>query len=252
MSTLIAMYPGHMIARDGDKTIALVSINDRINNPSLRSATSNVYSSIRVGAESINKMQEMQYPLPQMFDNYRKTLTTTIAPATRTLVTTLREANTANKATRANLLLPRTPIDPLRASIKLQMLIGKKPAKIIEMAHKDATGEIGAIMFDNWDTLEMPDVMRGELEKSVARTNAVNRFAQTAARRKPTPQDILADGPDMELATQMADAAIRDLDAATDEIHAVRNWVFDAINHISVAANITPSAAMSAVLSEAA
>lgn len=252
MLRMIDIHSNHIISRSGDRTSALVSIADRINNTALRSGVSSAYSAIRIGAESIIKMQEMEYPFPQIHDAYRKTLTSSIVPPAKACIVALRAANTANKAAKANLLLPRNPIDPLRASIKMQMLIGKKPAKIIELAHRDATGEIGAIMFDNWDVLEMPDVMRPELEKSIARTNAVNRFAQTAALRKPTPQDILADGPDIETATRMADAAIRDLDNTTDEIHAVRNWFGDAVQHISVAANITPHEVMSIALSEAA
>ncbi|MES0091182.1 hypothetical protein [Mesorhizobium sp. M0030] len=252
LKDMISIYDNHMIARSGDRTSALVHMEDKINNAALRSGMGAAYRAIRVGSESVIKMLEMEHPLPQIYDNYRKTLASSIAPSARALVSTLREVNATTKQQRANLLLPRTPIDPLRATIKMQMLIGKKPAKIIELAHRDTSGEIGAIMFDQWDTLEMPDAMRPELEKSIARVNAMNRFAQSAARRKPTPTDILADGPDLELATRMADNAIRELDAAESEVITVRNWFNDAINHISIAANLTPHAAMNAVLSEAA
>lgn len=200
-------------------------------------------------AKAFTKQQALDYPVAQIFDGYRRDIDITIKPPVKALITATRDANARNKQARASLIQPEKAVDPIRAAIKLQMLATKRTPQIIELMHGDASGETAAIVFDNWATLGFPEAMRSEIETSTGRLLLQAKFARNAARRQPTWDDILADGPDEAFAEKLASDALKGMENNEAEVITTRNWISEAVQHIGVAANAMPSGVFTALMS---
>lgn len=231
---------------DYPSNIVMTSYGNRIKPNVFDTSMNGISNSIISGAKSSESMINMQHPLPQVFDSYRRNYLPGVAISVKNMQkAAIAEKKRINDVFNNNLRSIH-PIGEARAMMMLQMLQNKKPAEIFDMMLNNR--DIAALVLEdaNFKILGLPEAGRAELEKNIWRINTERNFRLTVASA-PTLDDLLGEKINSTLAGQLADNAAAELENSRDDLKTVTTHMRHVIDHAALMADVSDAEVFSMV-----